>query len=176
MILRAAVSIATLLAAGAMALPSVASADLPRKPACSNVTAQQLKSTFGFSFSSRPSSTERETKTLHHLGCTYRSSEGNLSISYNRYSSSAAARAHFSAVKRSLIRQANNGISDGVTQLLPLVKLRGLGDLALRSTDGTVVEFVDGIDGVTIRNGFADVGPQEVRKMVVFAGYVDEHA
>lgn len=166
---------AVLLVAGLLVLPSVASADLPRAPACSNVTSKLLKSTFGFSFSAHPTSRERRTNTLQHLACTYRSAEGDLSIAYNRYSSDAAARAHYASVRKSLIRQGNDSSGMTITQLLPLIKLRGIGDMAFRSTDGTVLEFVDGVDSVTIEHGFADLTRRTTRRMVALAGYVDRH-
>lgn len=163
------------LAVAVLALPGSASADLPRKPACSQVTAKLLKSTFGSTFAERPTATEHRTGTVDHLRCIYSSLDGDLEIDYFRYSSDTAARAHFAAVKRSLIRRGNNQAIDTVTQLLPLVTVRGIGDMALRSTDGSVIEFVDGIDTVTIENGFADLSLQTTAKSVVFAKRVDSH-
>jgi hypothetical protein len=169
-------SVASLvLAVGVLALPLTASADLSKKPACSTVTATLLKSTFGYSFSAHPTSKAHQTKTLQHLVCTYRSGQGDLSIEYDRYSSGKAARAHYDSFRKSLIRQGNSDSGMTVTQLLPLVKLRGLGDIAFRSTDGTVVEFVDGADSVTIENGFAELDLRMTRKMVALARYVDGH-
>jgi hypothetical protein len=111
---------------------------------------------------------------VQHLGCTYRSADGDLTIAYNRYSSGQAALAHYTSVKKELIRQGNNDSSGmTVTELLPLIRLRGIGDKALRSTDGTVVEFVDGVDSVTIEHGFADLNRRTTRGMVALAGYVD---
>jgi hypothetical protein len=172
---RSLLAVTLLLVVGVMALPSAASADLPKKPACAAVTATQLKSTFKFSFSSHWTSKEHHTTTLQQLACNYRSAEGDLSIDYYRYSSDKAARAHFSSVRKALIRQGNNGSPDSIVQLLPLIKLRGIGTMALRSTDGTVVEFVNGVDSVTIENGFADLTSRTVREMVAFARYVDLH-
>lgn len=167
-------TVAVLLLLTAVVLPSTSSANLPRKPACSAVTATLLKSTFGFSFSSHPSSTSKQGKTVQHLGCTYRSADGDLTIAYNRYSSGQAALAHYTSVKKELIRQGNNDSSGmTVTELLPLIRLRGIGDKALRSTDGTVVEFVDGVDSVTIEHGLADLNRRTTRGMVALAGYVD---
>ncbi len=170
-------SIATtlLLVLGVLAMPFAASADLPKKPACSAVTSTLLKSTFKFSFSTHWTSKEHQTKTLQHLACNYTSAEGDLSIDYNRYSSDKAARAHYNSVRRSLIRQGKNEPPDTITQLLPLIKLHDIGEMAFRSTDGTVVQFVDGVDSVTIENGFADLSHQEVREMVAFAVHIDRH-
>jgi hypothetical protein len=169
-------SVATLLlVVSVLALPVAASADLPAKPTCSRVTSKLLKSTFRYSFSAHPTAKAHHTKTLQHLGCTYRSPDGDLTIAYNRYESAAAARAHYTSVRRSLIKQGNNDSGMGITQLLPLIKLRGLGDMALRSTDGTVVEFVDGVDSVTLEHGFADLTPRVTREMVALAAYVDHH-
>lgn len=165
--------VSLLIAAGVLAAPITASADLPKLPACSRVASTLLKSTFGFSFSSRPTAKEQRTKTFDHLRCTYTSRSGDLSVDYYRYTSDNAARAHYVAVKTSLIRQGNNG--SGITQLLPLIKLHGIGDIALRSTDGTVVEFVDGIDCVELEHGFANVTPQTTRGMVALATYIDRH-
>jgi hypothetical protein len=168
-------AVTVLLVAGVLTLPSAASASLPKKPACSDVSSTLLKSTFGFSFSTHWTSKEHHTATLQRLACTYRSADGDLSIAYSRYPSDTAARARYSSARRSLIRQGNNEPPDAMTQLLPLVKLRGIGDLALRGTDGTVVQFGDGAYFVTIENGFADLNSRTTRKMVALARYVDSH-
>lgn len=164
------------LVVGVLVLASAASASLPTKPECSDVTSTVLQSTFSFSFSTHWTSKGHRAKTVDHLGCVYRSADGALSIDYNRYLSAAAARAHYVTVRKSLTRRGNAGASSmSVTQLLPLVELRGVGDVALRSTDGTVIEFVDGVDSVTIEHGFADISPRTTRAMVALAGYVDHH-
>lgn len=160
---------------GVLALPAAGLGDLPKKPSCSALTPALLKSSFGFTFSAHAIAKQHRTTTLQHLACTYRSKDGELSIAYNRYTSASAARAHYASVRRSLIKQGNDSSGMGITQLLPLVKLRGLGDMAFRSTDGTVVEFVDGVDSVTLEHGFADVTPRVTREMVALAGYVERH-
>jgi len=173
--LRALLCTGLALAIGVLALPLTASANLPKKPACSAVTAKQLKSAFGYSFS-HPTAKAHQTKTMQRLVCTYTSDQGDLSIEYDTLLSNKAARARYAAVQKALIREANNTPVDIPTQLLPLLPVGGLGDTALRSTDGTVVAFVDGVDCVTIENGFAEIDRRMTRKMVAFAHYVDGHA
>jgi hypothetical protein len=168
------------LAAGVLALPSAASANLPTKPSCSAVARTLLRSTFGYSFPRYPTSKQHHTKTLQRLVCTYHSGrggkDGDLSIEYYRYSSNNAARAHYSSIRKRLIRQGNNQSMDVISQVLPLIKLRGICDMALRTDDGTTVQFVEGVDFVTIDNGFADINSRTISGMVALASYVDRHA
>lgn len=162
-----------LLVAGALALPGAVPAKLPKKPACTDVSAALLKRTFGFSFSKHGRSRRHDTRSVRHLACVYRSSAGELSITYDRYPSVAAARAHYVSFRKALIRRGNAEPPDAMTQLLPLVKLPDIGDAAFRSTDGTVVEFVDGVATVTLEHGFAQLTPRVTRAMVSLAEHVD---
>jgi hypothetical protein len=148
----------------------------PKKPACSDPTAKQLKSMFGFSFSRHPTAKRHQTKAVRHLECTWSSADpGDLTIDYDRYSSVATARAQYRSDRRALIREGKNQPPDIPSQLLPLINVRGIGDLALRSTDGTVIEFVDGIDTVRIENGFADLSYRMTLRMLALARYIGAH-
>jgi hypothetical protein len=173
---KIAAALSLLLVVAASALPAAASADLPKRPSCADVSPALLKSTFGFSFSIHAISKEHQSKKLQHLDCDYRGAAGDLSLVYKRYSSDKAARADFSSVRKSLIRRGKAEAADSFVQLLPLSKLRGVGDMAFRSDDGTVLQFVDGVDSVTIENGFPlDTPIRIIRGMVALAKYVDRH-
>jgi hypothetical protein len=172
---RHTIAASLLIAIAALAAPIPASADLPNKPACSALTGALLKSRFGFTFSNRSSSQEHHTPAVDHLSCRYTSRDGDLTIAYNRYSSDRAARSRYSSDKKSLIRRGNGGSGLTINQILPLIKLHGIGDMALRSTDGTIVEFTDGIDCVRIENGFAAINSRTTREIVALATYVDRN-
>lgn len=179
-LLRRLVASGALLGLGAVVLAGTASADLPRKPACSDVSYAMLESTLAkLDFTPiRSTAKAHRTKTERKVVCFWYGPKGSKNppappggvvlIQYDRYSSHKAALADYVASREWAIRHKGT-----------VVNLHGIADVAYRVHGGPPggygVFFVDGADFVTIKAGFADIYPISVanRGMVSLAKQVD---
>jgi hypothetical protein len=176
LLLRVAV-LSAVLGVGAVVLAATAAADLPKPPACSDVSDALLESTLAkLNFAPiRSTAKVHQTKTVRKVVCFWYGPKGSKNppvapggmvlIQYNRYTSAKAALTDY--------RASQHGVH-------PVIDLQGIGDAAYRVTggppsDGYGVFFVDGIDVVTIKAGFADTYPIPVvnQEMVSLAKQVE---
>jgi len=143
----------------ALALSGSAFANLPKKPACSDISYALIDSEFRFS----PTVTHSEVMPhqiithqpsltcFYYTGTSYLKPSKEVTIQYDT-GTTKTARALYQYYMREVNRDQNYGPAQSIT---------GIGDSAFVNTGkngGTVVTFLDGTDVVTIKHG---VGPEQ---------------
>lgn len=141
--------------AAVVLLPATASANLPKKPACSDLS----YSLFGPIFGTTPTATQTRTSPRNiithqpQLGCEYTGPSFGVEVLYD-HGTKGTALAYY-RYQEAWNRKHEAGVEGLVQTLTPVA---GLGDAAYLFYNDCCLMVLDGADVVTIKHG---VGPEQ---------------